>query len=243
MKNSVLSSLSSRILISRAIHLCTLALGLSFSLSTFHISQSHAAPATSESKPVVPTDAKNVCPAKPGSTLPKLSLRSVSGEAFDLNASIAKKPTVLIFYRGGWCPYCNRQLAGLRTIEPELVKMGYQLLAISPDRPAELSKSVEKEKLNYTLLSDSSMQAARALGIAFRVDDPTITKYKEYGIDLEKASGQAHHLLPVPAVFVIGTNGEIHFTYVNPNYTIRLAPKVLLAAAEAALETPATEKR
>lgn len=115
--------------------------------------------------------------------------------------------------------------------------MGYQLLAVSPDLSAELRKSVQKQELKYSLLSDSKMTAAQALGIAFKVDDATVTQYKEYGTDLEKSSGEAHHLLPVPAVFVIATNGTIHFSYANPDYKMRLNPDVLLAAAKGALPT------
>lgn len=122
-------------------------------------------------------------------------------------------------------PLCNLQLGQLQKIEPQLLKMGYQVLAVSPDTPAELNKSLQKHDLKYTLLSDSAMTAAQALGIAFRVDDT-------------KSSGQKRHLLPVPAVFVLDTKGTIQFSYVNPNYKVRLSPKVLLAAAEAALPQP-----
>jgi len=186
-----------------------------------------------------PDKAEAVCPIKIGSEIPKLTLQTPEGKAFDLRAAVARKPTVLVFYRGGWCPYCNLQLGQLQTVEASLLKLGYQVLAVSPDTPAELSKSIGKNGLKYTLLSDSTMMAARALGIAFRVDDTTTKKHKDYGIDLEKSSGQKHRLLPVPAVFVLDTKGIVQFSYVNPNYKVRLAPKVLLAAAQAALPQPA----
>ena len=80
------------------------------------------------------------------------------------------------------------------------------------------------------------MKAARALGIAFRMDDATLERYKGCGIDLETASGETHHLLPVPSVFIVGKDGLIKFTYVNPDYKVRVAPDVLLAAARAALK-------
>jgi peroxiredoxin len=197
-----------------------------------------AAEASAASAIAAPDTAGDVCPIKVGSRIPQLSLRTPANKAFDLNAAIARKPTVLIFYRGGWCPYCNLQLAQLQKAETQLLKLGYQVLAVSPDTPAELNKSLQKNGLKYTLLSDSTMTAAQALGIAFRVDAATLKKYNEYGIDLEKSSGQKHHLLPVPAVFVLDTKGTIQFSYVNPDYTVRLAPEVLLAAAKAALPQP-----
>lgn len=78
------------------------------------------------------------------------------------------------------------------------------------------------------------MEAARALGVAFRVDDKTNAALKGYGIDLVKASGEEHLLIPVPAAFVIGTDGIVDFQYVDPNYSRRIDPSVLLAAARAA---------
>ncbi|RMG56015.1 MAG: hypothetical protein D6723_01360 [Acidobacteria bacterium] len=127
------------------------------------------------------------------------------------------------------------QLGQLRKIESQLIALGYQLIAISADRPERLRQSIQKHQLHYRLLSDSQMTAARAFGLAYKVDDRTVERYKKLGIDLEEASGEKHHLLPVPAAFVIGTDGVIKFAYVNPNYKVRVDPDVLLAAAKAAL--------
>lgn len=140
-------------------------------------------------------------------------------------------PTVLIFYRGGWCPYCNTHLGELRKAEAPLVDLGYDLLFLSADRPELLYSSLKEPGLNYTILSDARMAAARAYGVAFRVDDATAARYKGFGIDLEAASGETHHELPVPAVFIVDRSGVIRFVYANADYKIRLAPEVLLAEA------------
>ncbi len=81
------------------------------------------------------------------------------------------------------------------------------------------------------LLSDSKMSAAESFGVAYQVDDATLKQLQQYGIDIEAASGEKHHILPVPAVFLIGTDGQIKFQYVHPDYKIRLDPELLLAAA------------
>jgi peroxiredoxin len=127
-------------------------------------------------------------------------------------------------------------LVQLQSIEPKLTEMGYQLIAISADRPEKMRESINKHHLKYTLLSDSKMTGAMTLGIAFRVDDETLQRYKEHGIDLEDASGESHHMLPVPAAFVLGTDGVVQFEYINPHYQVRVDPDVLLAAAKAALK-------
>ena len=184
-----------------------------------------------------PASAQETCPIKVGSQLPDLTYQTADGSGFNLLESVKKKPTILIYYRGGWCPYCNMHLAKLNEAEAELLELGYQLLAVSPDRPEELQKSIEKHSLKYTLLSDSEMTNALELGIAFQVEEELVAKYKNsYNIDLEKSSGATHHLLPVPAVFVLDTEGLIRFSYVNPNYSTRVDGDVIMAAAKAALK-------
>ena len=185
----------------------------------------------------VPDDAADIRPAPIGDELPQVTLRTPRGEPFDLSRAVSERPAVLIFYRGGWCPYCTLHLSELKTVEDELRNLGFRILAISPDRPAKLRESIAEEELTYTLLSDSDMRAARALGIAFRVDDKTVHKYKtEYEIDLEADSGRAHHLLPAPSVFIVDREGVIRFTYVNPNYKVRIDPQALVAAARGVVE-------
>lgn len=123
----------------------------------------------------------------------------------------------------------------LQKIEDQLVDLGYQILAVNPDRPAKLGDAITKNDLKYQVLSDSTMECSRAFGLAFRVDDETLKRYKGYGIDLEEASGQDHHLLPVPAVYIVGKDAKIRFQYVNPDYRIRLDSDTLLAAAKASI--------
>lgn len=123
----------------------------------------------------------------------------------------------------------------LRTIEAEILELGYQIIAISPDRPQKIQEMLAKTDYGYTLLSDSDLTAARAFGLAFKVSDDDVAMLRTYEIDIEDASGKKHHLLPVPAVYIIGKQGKIEFNYVNPVYSVRIQPSVVLAAAKAAL--------
>jgi peroxiredoxin len=199
-------------------------------------SHDHAAP---------PEDASKVDPLGVDEKAPTALLLGPDGRRVDLAAKYAQKPTVLIFYRGGWCPYCNTHLGQIATAEPELLRMGYQVLAISPDRPEELAKTLDKQELTYELLSDSDVALARAFGLVFHVDDPTVEKYRGFGIDLEQASGRDHHMLPVPAVYIVDTAGVIRFAHWNPDYKTRLAPEDLLKAAHEAQVTaqPSTPQK
>jgi peroxiredoxin len=185
----------------------------------------------------VASAAEAICPLLVGAKIPTLTLKTQDGADFDLNAAVAQKPTVLIFYRGGWCPYCNLHLGELQKIEPDLLKLGYQIIAISVDRLEKLAPTIEKQQLNYTLLADNQAGATQAFGLAYKVSDADFQQLQGFGMDLEQASGQQHHILPVPAAFLVGTDGIIKFSYVNPNYKVRVKPDVLLAAAKAELKS------
>lgn len=197
--------------------------------------QAQNAAAGGQQTTAVPTSADAVNPIKEGSSLPSIHLTTPEGTPFDLNAFVKEQPVVLVFYRGGWCPYCNVHLKELMEVDPELRALGYQILAVSPDKPQKLAESMEKHEMTYRLLSDTAMQAAQALGVAFQVEDKTVDKYKEYGIDLEESSGEKHHLLPVPSVFIIGRDGIVQYTYHNPDYKTRLDAEELIKQAKAAL--------
>lgn len=200
---------------------------LSFILVLFISSSSF-----SQSVPDSPTE---VNPILVNSTIPDVTVKSIEGETIPLKSIVAEKPTVLMFYRGGWCPYCSRHMAELQQIEDQIVEMGYQILAVSVDRPEVIRETLSDIELSYTLLSDSPADVMKAFGIAYRVDDKTVERYKSVGIDFEKNTGYDHHILPAPAVFIINQEGIVKFQYVNPDYKQRINGDVLLAAAKAYL--------
>lgn len=181
---------------------------------------------------------EQIKPLLNGQSVPAgLQVQDSAGKNVDLSALLTQQKTILVFYRGGWCPYCNTQLAGLRDITPQLQKLGYRILTISPELPAASAKSEQMTKdaaLNYQLLSDANLQALQGFGIAYYMDAATEKTYKNtYGIKLTyDETGQA--VLPAPAVFIIGKTGEIQFSYVHINYKTRLQPRLLLLAAELA---------
>jgi peroxiredoxin len=165
----------------------------------------------------------SVTPLLIGQKVPSVILSNVKGLPVNLQELLIEKPSVIIFYRGGWCPYCNTHLAELQTIEKEITKSGFQILAISPDSPESLRNSLAKKNLRYTLLSDSQGEAMRAFGIAFLAPE-------RYADILGTASdGQNTLWLPVPSVFVTGKDGSIIFQYVNPDYKVRLNGNMLMA--------------
>jgi len=192
---------------------------------------------SSEPKSQIPERAEFVHPLLPGLPAPAFQARNADGSVFQFDPSRLETSTIIIFYRGGWCPYCNKYLDRMRHAEAELQAMGFDILFLSADRYEKLAGSLEEHDLAYTVLSDSKLEVAQQFGVAFHIHDELFERYLAWGHDLEEASGETHHLLPVPSVFVVNTEGIITFQYVNPNYKVRLDADVLLAAARATLNT------
>jgi peroxiredoxin len=201
-------------------------------MTAFLMTCSFAVMAT-DHREAIHDSAQLVQPLLVGMKAPGFIVRNVEDQAFQFNPESRTRPVVLTFFRGGWCPYCNLHLSELRHAEKQLGEMGFDIWFISIDKPDQLKASLDDPDIPYTLYSDSSLDATRAFGLAFRVDDETNSKYLSWDIDLEKASGETHHVLPAPATYIIGTDGVINFAYINPDYKVRLHPDVLLAAAKA----------
>lgn len=175
----------------------------------------------------LPKLATDIAPLLIGEKIPSIILKSVDNTNVDLAALIGSKKTILVFYRGGWCPYCNLHLSALGEAEKELLGLGYQIIAVSPDAPKNLKVTTDKDKLNYVLLSDSKGELTKAVGIAFQTPPnylPIITK----GSD-----GVNTTFLPVPSVFILNLKGEIQFEHITPDIKHRITNDLLVAAAKA----------
>lgn len=188
--------------------------------------------AAKDAEAALPARAEDTRPLEVGDTLPNIPpLKDADGNAVDLASLVSDKPVVLVFYRGGWCPYCTTQLSDLARIQGKLEEAGIGLVAISPESPASLRKTMEKETLPYRLLSDSEHHAMKAFRIAYAVDAETKKAYKDAGIDLAEISGNSKVALPMPSVFIIGTDKKITYAFWSPDYQMRLSGDEVLMAA------------
>ncbi|MFI2743501.1 peroxiredoxin family protein [Zhouia sp. PK063] len=178
--------------------------------------------------PAIPQD---ISPLLIGEMVPTMQLPDATGKMQNVNAMIKAKPTILVFYRGGWCPYCSKQLSGLQQAKMKLEKMGYQLIAISTDSPKQLSETMHKQVLDYTLLSDSDLKMAKAFGIAYQSPEA-------YHNFLPKTTGgkDVDLLLPVPSVYILDQQGIIKFEYINPDYKQRISAPLLSTVAKTIMD-------
>ncbi|MFM9889438.1 MAG: peroxiredoxin-like family protein [Rickettsiales bacterium] len=167
---------------------------------------------------------------KTGDKAPEFTLPDATGKLVSLSAVLKNGPTIVVFYRGGWCPYCNLELRAYQRLLPEIRKAGGQLVAISPQAPDTSLATAEKNALEYPVLSDVNTDAARGFGILFTLPNYLQKLYSSlgHGMDVVNANGQ--WTLPVPATYVIGQNGVILAHHVDADYRTRMEPADALAA-------------
>ena len=181
--------------------------------------------------------ADEIRPLTVGQDAPRFTVESVDGEAFDFDPRELDNPTIVIVFRGGWCPYCNMYLSELRHVIPKIDDMGVDVLFLSGDRSDLLYSSLAADTqadidgFDYRIYSDADANAAVAFGIAFRASEKTIQRRYEKGQDIERSSMAQHGVLPVPAVFAIDTDGVIRFAYSNADYKVSVPADELLYVA------------
>ncbi len=173
-----------------------------------------------------------IAPLKVGDTLPNALVADMDGNAVWLMDEVLGTKTVLVVFRGGWCMYCTRQLAGLQGVADEMKQRGYRIVAISPDTPEGTVKGTDALDLGYSLLADLGMEAIIAMGLAFELDEATLKAYREYKIPLRSPPTGSGRVLPVPAVYLLDKSGRITYVYTNADYKVRLDPDSLLKAAK-----------
>ena len=139
-----------------------------------------------------------------------------------------KGPVVIVFYRGYWCPYCSKSLKRLQDSLQLLTDKGAQVVAITPQGKDGIDSTIAKTGATFPIISDEGMLIANKYGVALKVDDRTVGRYKNAGIDLLKLNGQKEASLPVPAVYIVDEDGAVTFRYFNEDFRKRISIKELL---------------
>jgi peroxiredoxin len=165
---------------------------------------------------------------KAGDAAPEFVLNDPDGMPVASRDLLAKGPLVVSFYRGVWCPYCNLELQALQATLPEISVRGASLVAISPQIAANSRKSQRDNKLGFKILSDVKSEVASVFGIRFALPDYLVEIYKSFGNNLPVINDDPSWVLPMPARYVIGSDGVIAYAEINPDYTQRPDPSELL---------------
>jgi peroxiredoxin len=165
---------------------------------------------------------------KNGDMAPDITSMDQNGKTVELKKLLTKGDVVVVFYRGQWCPYCNKQLSKINDSLSFITAKGATVITVTPETADNIKKTVDKTKAAYSIVEDKGMSIMKSYKVNFAVDTETITKYKKYGIDFIKANGANGANLPVPATYIIGKDGKIKYTFFNADYSKRASVKEIL---------------
>jgi peroxiredoxin len=191
-----------------------------------------------------PVNDKNLDPKtdKPGLAVgdhapTNLTVRTATDEAVTLESLWADGPVVVTFYRGGWCPYCTKELAKWEPKLSEVDSLGATFVAVTMEKPEAAKKTTMKSAPDMRVLSDTTGDVSRAFRVAFSLDESTTEKYKGYGINLEANNASGEWDLPAPATYIIDSKGVIRYAWADWDYSKRAPiPEVLKSLREVSAE-------
>jgi peroxiredoxin len=168
---------------------------------------------------------------RPGEVLEPFTLDDATGASVSLDELLENGPAVIVFYRGGWCPYCNIALRTYqRELLPQLERFAARLVAISPQSPDQSLSTVEKAELDFTVLSDPGSRLAQRIGIAFQQADDVLAAQRKLGLDLAQVNAENATFLPRPTVLIVDQDRTVRFVDVQPDYTARTEVADIIAA-------------
>ena len=156
-----------------------------------------------------------------GEKAPMFKAMDQNGNTVASNDILEKEQLIVVFYRGQWCPLCNKHLSHLQENVAKFKEAGARLVAISPEIPVSVEKTVDKTKAAYSILHDADYKIMKEYGVDFVLAPKMVEKYKEYGIDLTASNGNSDQTLPVPATYVIGKDGIVKYVQYDPDYKNR----------------------
>lgn len=165
----------------------------------------------------------------PGSKAPLFKALDAKNQEFDLAEALKTGPIVLIFYRGEWCPYCNRHLALVQDSLSLITEKGATVVAVSPQKPEYLDKIIEKTKAEFKVLYDEGYKISDAYDVTFTPEKKTLFTYNTFlNAKLKKSQSDESQRLPIPATYIIDRRGSIVWRHFNPDYHKRSSVKEIL---------------
>jgi peroxiredoxin len=166
---------------------------------------------------------------KAGAKAPEFQLKNQKGELISSTELLKKGPLVVSFYRGSWCPYCAEEVKVLNDGYEEFKAAGAEVVVISPQGFSRTQKQAAEIHLKYNLLVDEENRVAKMFGLAYSFPDDLKNIYlNTFHNDIQAVNEASTWELPIPARFVIDTNGIIRDARVDPDYRYRPEPSETL---------------
>src|SRR5258708_4662355 len=119
----------------------------------------------------------------PGDQFPALSMTLPGGGTVTLPGALAGEFSVILFYRGSWCPYCNAQLRAFQRAAGRLAEAGATLVSLSVDDEATTGELIAGHGLTFPVGHSADARAIAAATGAFIHEDPLFLQSTGFVLD------------------------------------------------------------
>lgn len=164
-----------------------------------------------------------------GERAPDFALPGVDAMVCTLSDLLSSGPVILSFFRGEWCSFCRLEMDALIEAQPRFAAMGAHLVMISPQGPTGQLKGMVGANEQVTVLRDPMNGVGLQYGLIFRMPDVLRQACLAVGVDLSHLYGSDAWFLPIPATYVIGRDGTIALAHLDPDFSNRLDPDLIVA--------------
>jgi peroxiredoxin len=168
-----------------------------------------------------------------GEKIPDGHALDIDGHDVELTTLYKREPLLLVFYRGGWCPFCNLEIRAFTDAYPDFKKRGVNIVAVSVDKPEKEAKLKAEYDIPFTVLSDTDAKIIHAFHVVNQVSAEEYARLRGNNMDIEEYSGKQHHEIAIPAFFLVDQQGIVRWAHSDPDWKVRPSPAQLLAAIDA----------
>lgn len=162
------------------------------------------------------------------SRAPEFKAKDQNGNEVSLKELRKKGPVVLLFYRGYWCPFCNKELRSFQDSLQLLQQKGAQLIAVTPESAPGIDSTISRTGATFPILFDEGLKITNAYNGAFKPEERLVNRYKSSGVDLAELNRQKEVQLPVPAVYIVNKDGDVSYRFFDENYRNRPSVQEIL---------------
>lgn len=158
---------------------------------------------------------------QPGETVPNFSFKDPQLGPTSLYELLDRRPLVVKFFRGFWCPFCKVESEAYEQVRDELEKVGCHFIAVTPGL-------VPAGQKHLPVVHDEDNRIADRFGIVYSLADDEIELFRNWGLEVEQVNSSGKWTLPLPATYLIDTDRTVAWQFVDADFRERCCPDELI---------------
>lgn len=163
-----------------------------------------------------------------GTMAPGFEGKNQKGEFINLSSLLEEGPVIITFYRGQWCPHCNRAMSNMQDSLHLIKEQGASIVAITPENLENIEKTIGNSLASFQIIHDENHKIMDDYKVTFKLAWAKHATYKLGWIDINTNSGNDDRVLPVPATYILDKNGIIRGSFYNEDYSLRMSVQDIL---------------